>query len=124
MRGRVWGQGCCFRGEPHAWGKEEKLATGICLVSNAEWALLGSGLGECAPTLPCGGLLGTREDLSQALSSAHPGGVKGQTPRVRLGEGAGAGVGEAMLAPGVLAFSLGIARTFFLSREFCGVAWD
>lgn len=37
--------------------------------------------------------------------------------------------GEALPAPGggvvvVVAFNLGIARTVFLSSDFCGVAWD
>ena len=77
------------------WGKEEKLATGICLVSNAEWALPEPGTGECAPILPCGGLLwqGTREDLGEEglCHQHHPGGVKGQTPRLWLGEGEGRG---------------------------------
>lgn len=53
------------------------------------------------------------------MSSVRPGGVEGQIPSVGLRKRVGK-----PCRPRGLAFHLGIAGTFFLSRDFCGVAWD
>lgn len=45
--------------------------------------------------------------------------LKGRYPVWGLGKEWGSHAG-----PGGLAFHLGIAGTFFLSRDFCGVVWD